>query len=83
MKKFLAFFIHRPMLVNIMMIMVVLTGMMGLSTLSYNSFPPVDSGLISVTTNHPGASAEDIERFLLEELPSMGPAPRGPDRTGP
>jgi multidrug efflux pump subunit AcrB len=68
MRNLLEFFIRRPLLVNITMLLVVLTGFMGLSSLSYNTFPPVDSGLISVTTNKPGASAEDIELSITTPL---------------
>ena len=68
MTALLEFFIRRPMLVNVMMVMFFLTGAMGLSSLSYNAFPSVDSGLISITTNYPGASAEDIELNITVPL---------------
>jgi multidrug efflux pump subunit AcrB len=68
MEAFLAFFIRRPMLVNVMMVMFFITGAMALTSLSYNAFPPADTGLISVTTNHPGASAEDIELNITVPL---------------
>jgi multidrug efflux pump subunit AcrB len=68
MERLVEFFIRRPMLVNVFMIMFTLTGLMGLNVLSYNSFPPVDTGLISVTTNMPGASAEDIELNITVPL---------------
>ena len=68
MDRLLEFFIRRPMLVNMSMAMFVLTGVMGLGVLSYNSFPPVDTGLIAVTTNMPGASAEDVELSITTPL---------------
>ncbi|MEH6587358.1 MAG: efflux RND transporter permease subunit [Halioglobus sp.] len=68
MKNLLEFFIRRPLLVNIAMLLFVLTGIMGLSSVRYNTFPPVDSGIISVTTNKPGASAEDIELSITTPL---------------
>jgi multidrug efflux pump subunit AcrB len=61
MDALLEFFIRRPLLVNVMMAMFFLGGIMGMKSLPYNTFPPVDSGLISVVTHQPGASAEDIE----------------------
>ncbi len=57
----LEFFVRRPLLVNVLMIVFFIGGFMAMRSLSYNTFPPVDTGLISVTTNHPGASAEDVE----------------------
>ncbi len=68
MDQLLEFFIRRPMLVNVFMIMFVITGLIGLTSLSYNTYPPVDTGLILVTTNHPGASAEDIELSITTPL---------------
>jgi multidrug efflux pump subunit AcrB len=68
MEAFLAFFIRRPMLVNVVMVLFFVTGAMALTSLSYNAFPPADTGLISVTTNHPGASAEDVELNITVPL---------------
>ena len=68
MEAFLAFFIRRPMLVNVVMVMFFFTGAMALSSLSYNAFPPADTGLISVITSHPGASAEDVELNITVPL---------------
>jgi multidrug efflux pump subunit AcrB len=64
----LEFFIRRPMLVNIMMIMFFICGIMAMGSLSYNTLPSVDSGLLSVVTNQPGASAEDIELSITVPL---------------
>ena len=68
MSALLEFFIRRPLLVNVMMAMFFLCGIMGLYSLNYNAFPPVDSGLISVVTTQPGASAEDIELSITVPL---------------
>ncbi len=68
MERLLGFFVQRPLLVNILMIMVIIGGITGMNSLSYNAFPSVDTGLISVVTNHPGASAEDIELSITTPL---------------
>ena len=64
----LEFFVRRPLLVNVLMIVFFIGGFMAMRSLSYNTFPPVDTGLISVTTNHPGASAEDVELSITIPL---------------
>jgi len=68
MKALLEFFIRRPTLVNVFMAMFFISGGIALTSQSYNSFPPVDTGLISVVTHHPGASAEDIELSITVPL---------------
>ena len=61
MRDVLAFFVRRPLLVNVLMIVFFIGGIVAMGTLPYNTFPSADSGLISITTNYPGASAEDVE----------------------
>jgi multidrug efflux pump subunit AcrB len=68
MTALLEFFIRRPLLVNVMMVMCFIGGGMALTSLPYNTFPPVDTGLISVVTQNPGASAEDIELSITVPL---------------
>ncbi|MEH6584766.1 MAG: efflux RND transporter permease subunit, partial [Halioglobus sp.] len=68
MKALLEFFVRRPLLVNVVMVMFFLTGAMAMTSLSYNTYPPVDSGLISVVTRLPGAGAEDIELSITVPL---------------
>ena len=68
MKALLEFFIRRPLLVNVLMVMSFLFGGLALTGLTYNSFPAIDTGLISVVTHHPGASAEDIELSITVPL---------------
>jgi multidrug efflux pump subunit AcrB len=61
MRNVLAFFVRRPLLVNVLMVVFFIGGIVAMGTLPYNTFPTADSGLISITTNYPGASAEDVE----------------------
>lgn len=68
MKSLLEFFVRRPLLVNVIMVMAALCGLMAMSSLPYTLAPTVDSGLISVVTSHPGASAEDIELSITAPL---------------
>jgi multidrug efflux pump subunit AcrB len=68
MTALLEFFVRRPLLVNVMMVMCFIGGGMAMSSLPYNTFPPADTGLISVVTHQPGASAEDIELSITVPL---------------
>jgi multidrug efflux pump subunit AcrB len=68
MTAFLEFFVRRPLLVNVLMVMAFITGIMALTSLRFNTFPEVDTGLISIVTNNPGASAEDIELSITVPL---------------
>ena len=68
MHSVLRFFISRPLLVNMLVVLFFICGAMALTTLPYNNFPPADTGIISVKTFHPGASAEDIELNITTPL---------------
>lgn len=68
MQNFLEFFIRRPLLVNVISVMFFLTGAIAISSLPFNAFPEVDTGLISVVTRNPGSSAEDIELSITVPL---------------
>ncbi|MFT7286276.1 MAG: multidrug efflux pump subunit AcrB [Halieaceae bacterium] len=67
-QEVLRFFIHRPLLVNMLVVFFFICGAMALTSLPYNNFPPADTGVISVTTHHPGASAEDVELNITTPL---------------
>ena len=68
MQTLLRFFIRRPLLVNMLVVFFFICGAMALTSLPYNNFPPADTGIISVTTYQPGASAEDIELNVTTPL---------------
>jgi multidrug efflux pump subunit AcrB len=61
MKSLYAFFVHRPLLVNLLMVFFLLTGFAATNTMQFDTFPKIDLGLVSIITYRPGASAEDIE----------------------
>jgi multidrug efflux pump subunit AcrB len=55
-------------MVNLLVAFFFICGAMALTSLPYNNFPPADSGVISVTTYHPGASAADVELNITTPL---------------
>ncbi len=65
---FYAFFVRRPLLVNLLMVFAVVAGLAATSFMNFQSFPEVDLGIASVTTYRPGASSEDVELSITVPL---------------
>ena len=66
--RFYAFFVQRPLLVNLLMVFAVVAGLAATSFMNFQSFPKVDLGIASVTTYRPGASSEDVELSITVPL---------------
>ncbi len=62
------FFTHHRNASNLLMIMLVLSGMFALTKLKVQFFPSVEIPVISVSVVWPGASPEDIEKSILKSL---------------
>ena len=60
--------IKRPVLSSVMSIVILLFGIIGFTYLGVREYPSVDTPLISVVTNYPGANAEVIESQITEPL---------------
>ena len=75
MKAFFAWFIDRPLIVNLIMVMAILMGFYSLQTGAIKSAPDLSNGRFSITTLRPGASAEKMELSvtlpLEEQLESV------------
>ncbi|HUN58803.1 MAG TPA: efflux RND transporter permease subunit [Candidatus Binataceae bacterium] len=54
------FFIERPVLANVMAVIIVLLGVVCLYTLPVSQYPPIVPPTIQVTTNYPGSSAATV-----------------------
>lgn len=68
MRGMISFFAQRPMLVNLLLIMVCLGGYIVARSQVYSSYPSLDTGVFIVTTPWPGSGAEDIELALTVPL---------------
>ncbi len=68
MKKLLGFFIERPLIVNLIMLLVVLVGIYTLRTLEVQSATNAEFGIFSVTAVRAGASAEKMELSVTVPL---------------
>ena len=62
------FFITRPAVVTLLMILVVVTGILSLSTMTVELWPPVEINQVAVQTYYPGASPEEVEKLLTVPL---------------
>ena len=68
MKSLSAFFVRRPLLVNIIMVFILIAGALALRFQTYEMFPTIDLGIVTVTTFRPGSSPEDVELSLTVPL---------------
>lgn len=68
MKALIAFFVHRPLLVNMVLVLLLMSGFIVLSSQEYSGYPAMDLGTFTVSTARPGASAEDVELSLTVPL---------------
>jgi multidrug efflux pump subunit AcrB len=68
MKRLIAFFVERPLLVNLMLILIVLGGLAAMGHMTFEMMPKVDLGLVNITTLRPGAGPEDVELSITVPL---------------
>ena len=62
------FFVRHPNAANLVMAMMILFGAYGLVQLNTQFFPTVETNIISVNVEWPGASAEDVEANILQAI---------------
>ncbi|HEY0943915.1 MAG TPA: efflux RND transporter permease subunit, partial [Opitutaceae bacterium] len=60
--------IKRPVVCLVASILIVLIGLLSFSRLAVREYPNIDSPIISVETDYPGASAEVVESKITEPL---------------
>lgn len=80
MKSLVAYFVHRPLLVNIMLVGVLVMGAYTLVHIPKESFPPLTLNSISVQTLYPGASATDVELNVTAAIEEAVQEVNGVDR---
>ena len=66
--RFLSAFIHRPVLAVTLMAALFLLGLRSLGMLPVTEFPPVKSGLITITTHYFGATPKTVNAFITAPL---------------
>jgi len=62
------FSIKRPVLTTVTVLIIILFGVVGYTSLGVREYPSVDNPIISVMASYPGANAEVIENQITEPL---------------
>ena len=60
--------IKRPVLATVLILIIILFGVVGYTSLGVREDPSVDNPIISVSASYPGANAEVIENQITEPL---------------
>lgn len=68
MKKLISFFIKYTVAVNVLMLVIVLFGIMGLINTKSSFFPLADTNIISISITYPGASPGEIEEGVVLKI---------------
>ncbi|MFI3321653.1 MAG: efflux RND transporter permease subunit [Rikenellaceae bacterium] len=61
-------FISRPVLSTVLSILIVLIGLLGLSSLPMSQYPDIAPPMVKVTTSYPGANAEVVQKSVMAPL---------------
>ena len=64
----LAIFARHPVAANLLMAMMMISGVRGLSQLNTQFYPSFEIDFVSVKVTWPGASSEDLETLVTEPL---------------
>ena len=60
--------IKRPVLATVLVLIIIIFGVIGYTSLAVREFPNVDNPIITVSVSYPGANAEVIENQITEPL---------------
>lgn len=60
--------IRRPVLSTVLVLVIILFGIVGYTSLGVREYPSIDNPIISVSASYPGANAEVIENQITEPL---------------
>lgn len=66
--RIISFFLHRPVLVVTLSLMIVIAGLVALWHLPIQLFPKIENPVVEIETSYAGASAELIQSFVTKIL---------------
>lgn len=64
MRTLIDYFINRPLIVNLVTLMVFVVGAFSIWSVQKETFPSVDFDVITISTSYPGSSSEDVEKLV-------------------
>lgn len=64
MSGIIAWFVHNPVAANLLMLVLVVGGLLALPTIRQEEFPAIDSDLIRISVEYPGATPEEAEESV-------------------
>ena len=62
------FLLKRPLIVNLLTLVILLLGILVLTSVNRATYPDVNFELMLVTTEYPGASSEDVEVNVTNKI---------------
>ena len=68
MTSIIAFFVNRPLVVNLISVLAIVLGLFAVSKINREAFPNVNLDQIRITFNYPGASPEEIENLVITPI---------------
>ena len=68
MRKLIEYFIKYPVAANILIILILILGYMGFSSINSTRDPQVDPDYIRISVSYPGASPEEIETGIIQKI---------------
>ncbi len=68
MRRIIAFFVHRGLLVNMLSTMLLLAGIYAATAIQREAFPSVDFDLVVVSAAYPGSSPHESEQLLITPI---------------
>ena len=66
--KFTDVFIQRPVLATVLSLVLLVLGLQALQSLQVRQYPAMETGVITITTVYPGASAADIQGYVTQPI---------------
>ena len=64
MKKTITWFIDNPVISNLLMILIFITGFITISNIKMEVFPSLELDVVAISTVYPGAAPEDVEKSI-------------------
>ena len=66
--KIIKIFLDRPLLANLVTVLIIVAGLLSLSQLKKSTYPDVNFDILKITTIYPGASAKEIEVKITKKI---------------